>query len=108
MLITLESIAGTAVLSGLFWGSSRECAVLLLFAWTAAIGAFVYLNLPDRFLWIPVVLAAVGMFGPVAVLAIPTQITSTASAATLVLFVASLEVLSAKRWSRAFAKKRAG
>jgi uncharacterized membrane protein len=107
MFITvLKSIAGSAFLSGLLWGSSRECAALALFAWAVAIGIFTYLNLPDRFLWIPVLLAVAGVFGPIFVLAIPAQITLAASAATFVLFMVSLEVLSAKRLARAVVRDR--
>jgi uncharacterized membrane protein len=101
-----RSVAGGAFLGSLFWNSPRNCAILLLFAWVIAIGVFTYMNLPDRFLWIPVLLAGVGVFGPIFVLAIPAQITLAASAATLVLFVASLEVSSTKRWAPAFARKR--
>jgi hypothetical protein len=107
MIILLKSIAGAAFFGSLFSGSSRECAALLLLAWTVAIGIFTYLNLPDRLLWIPVLLAVAGVFGPILVLAIPAQIALAASAATFVLFIASLELLSAKRWSRAFLRNRA-
>jgi len=46
------------------------------------------------------------VFGPIFVLAIPARITLAASAATFVLFMVSLEVLSAKRWARAVVRNR--
>jgi hypothetical protein len=109
MLVTtvLKAIAGGALLGSLFWRSSRGCAALLLLAWTIAIGVFAYLNLPERFLWIPVLLATAGVLSPVFVLAIPAQITMAASTATFILFIGSLEVLSTKRWSSALGRNRA-
>jgi hypothetical protein len=99
----LQWITGGAFLGSLFWFPARDYVALLLFVvWAAAIGMMVYLNLADKFLWIPVLLALAGVLGSVFVLAIPTNISLTANIATLVLFVASLKVLKKRRASTAF------
>jgi hypothetical protein len=100
MFITLlKWITGAAFLGSLFWCSARNCVTLLLAVWTIAIASFVYSNLKDRFLGIPVFLAAAGVFGSIFVLAIPGNITLAANVAVLVTFVVSLEVLKKKRRS---------
>jgi hypothetical protein len=95
----LKWIVGAAILGSLFWCSNRECVALLLTVWTVAIGIFVYSNLADRFLWIPVLLALFGVFGSILVLAIPANIILAGNMATLILFAISLEVLKDKRHS---------
>ncbi len=108
MLTTLLKWSpGAAFLSSLFWCPARDCAVVLLAVWTVAIGTFVYSNLADRFLWIPMLLAFAGVFGSILVLAIPANITLAANVATLILFVVSLEVLKRRRSSIAFMRHRA-
>lgn len=98
-MITLLSIGvpGAALLGSLFWCPARACATLLLVLWTVAIGIFVYLDLADRFLWIPVLLALVGVLGLVFVLAIPVNLILAANEATFTMFIVSLEVLTKKR-----------
>jgi hypothetical protein len=97
MLTTLlQSFTGAALLSSLFWGSARDCAVLLLVVWMVVIGAFVVSNLADRFLWIPVLLALAGLFASVFALVIPANIILAVNVATLVSFVVSVEVLKKK------------
>jgi hypothetical protein len=100
--------AGAALLGSLFWCSARDCVTLLLAIWTILIASFVYSNLKDRFLGIPVFLAAAGVLGSIFVLAIPSNITLAANVAVLVTFVVSLEVLKKKRFSSiAYARHRA-
>jgi len=109
MLTTLlKWLAGSALLGSLFWCSARDCAALLLAVWVVAIGVFVCTNLPDRFLWVPVSLALAGLFSAILVLTIPANVSRTASVATLVLFVVSLEVLKKRRSSLALMRHRAG
>jgi hypothetical protein len=106
--ILLESIAGVAFLGSLFWCSSRDCVALLLVAWTLAIGAFVYSNLAERFLWIPVLLALAGVFGSVFALVVPTNITLAVNEAILATFLVALKVLkSERRSSMTFARHHA-
>jgi hypothetical protein len=101
--------AGAALLGSLFWCSARESMTLLLAVWTIAIALFVYSNLRDRLLGIPVFLAGAGVLGSICVLAFPGNITLAANVAVLVTFVVSLEVLRKKRRSPiAFARHRAG
>jgi hypothetical protein len=109
MLTTLlKSIASAAFLGSLFWCRASDCAVLLVAAWILAIAVFVYLNLADRFLWIPVLLALAGVFGSIFVLVVPANITLAINEAILATFMVSLEVLKSKRHSSmAFARHRA-
>ena len=112
MLATLVKwTVGSALLAGLLWRSaSAQPAIalaLLLAIWTVAIGVLIYLNLAERFLWIPVLLALAGVFGSVLAFAIPANITLAADVTTLVLFVVSLEVLKQRRASLVFARQRA-
>lgn len=98
---------GAAILGSLFQCSARECVTVLLALWTILIGSFVYSNLKERLLYIPVLLAAVGVLGSILILAIPGNVTLIANVAAVVSFVASLEVLKKKRCSStAFAKHR--
>ena len=71
--------------------------LLLLIVWTGAIGSLSYITLPDKHLWIPVLLALAGVFGSLLPLAITPNIALVANVATLTLFVVSLERLSSKR-----------
>jgi hypothetical protein len=59
----------------------------------------VFSDLTNRFLWIPVLLAFVGVFGTVVVLVIPGNATLAANGATLVMFIISVETLKKKRRS---------
>lgn len=86
-------ITGAAILGSLFWCSARECVTVLLALWTILIGSFVYSNLKERHLFIPVLLAAIGVLGSIFVLAIPGNVTLAANVAAVVSFVASLEVM---------------
>lgn len=94
MLLTWT--AGAAVLVSLFWCSLGHCVMLLLTVWVIAIASFVYSNLKDKLLCIPVLLAGLGVLGLIFVLAIPGKITLAANVAVLVTFVISLEVLKKK------------
>lgn len=109
MLTTLlKWITGAAFLGSLFWCSARDCTALLLAVWTLAIGVFVYSDLADRFLWIPVLLALAGVFSSILPLATSPNMALVANAATLVLFMVSLEVLKKKhRSSMALIRHRA-
>lgn len=98
-------IAGAAILGGLFWCSARECMTALLALWTILIGSFVYSNLKERHLFIPVLLGAIGILGSVFVLAIPGNITLAANVAVVVSFVASVEVMK-RRASIALVRHR--
>jgi hypothetical protein len=100
MLTTLlKYLTVIPFLGSLFWYSSRDRAVLLLAIWKVAIGGLVFSDLTNRFLWIPVLLAFVGVFGTVVVLVIPGDATLAANQATLVMFIVSLETLKKKRRS---------
>ena len=108
MLTTLlKCITVIPFLGSLFWYSSRDGAVLLLAIWTVAIGGLVFSDLTNRLLWIPVLLAFVGVFGTVVVLVIPGNATLAANGATLVMFIISVETLKKRRRSSiAFMRQR--
>ena len=100
MLTTpLKWTTGSAFLGSLFWFSPGDCTALLLAAWMAAIGVFIYSDLADRFLWIPLLVALAGVFGSIFVIAIPGSITLATNAATLVIFIVSVEMLKKKHRS---------
>lgn len=99
-------IAGATILGGLFWCSARECVTALLALWTILIGSFVYSHLKERLLYVPVILAAVGVLGSVVVLAIPGKITLAANVAVVVSFVASVELIK-RRASISLVRHRA-
>jgi len=71
--------------------------LLLLIVWAGAIASISYITLPDKYLSIPVILALAGVFGALLPLAITPNIALLANAATLTLFIVSLERLSLKR-----------
>jgi hypothetical protein len=71
--------------------------LLLLVVWTGASGSLSYITLPDKHLWIPVLIALAGVFGSLLPLAITSDIALAANAVTLTLFIVSLERLSSKR-----------
>jgi hypothetical protein len=109
MLTTLlKWIADATFLDTALLSSTRTYAALLLVVWALAIGVFAYLNLRDRFLWIPVVLALAGVFGSTVALAIPGATTLVVNGVTLVIFVVSLELLKTKRRSIAVVRHHAG
>jgi hypothetical protein len=70
---------------------------LLLIVWTVPIVAFSYMTLSDKYLWIPVLLALAGVFSSLLPLAITPSIALVANAATLILFIVSLERSRPKR-----------
>ena len=74
-----------------------QLILLLLIVWTGSIAAFSYIALSDKHLWIPVLLALAGVFSSLLPLAIPPNIALVANAATLILFIVSLERLRPKR-----------
>ena len=55
------------------------------------------MDLADKFLWVPVFLALAGVFSAILPLAITPNVALIANAATLALFIVSLEVLTRKR-----------
>lgn len=74
-----------------------QLILLLLIVWTGSIAAFSYLALSEKHLWIPVLLALAGVFSSLLPLAINPNIALVANAATLGLFIVSLERLRQKR-----------
>jgi hypothetical protein len=61
-----------------------------------AIAVFVSLDLPDKLLWIPGLLALAGVFGSILPVVIAPNVALVANAATLTLFIVSLENLRPK------------
>jgi hypothetical protein len=81
--------------------------LLPLIVWTGLIAAFSYLTLPDKYLWIPVLLALAGVFSSLLPLAINPNIALVANAATLILFIVSLNRLRrTRRGATAFVSHR--
>jgi hypothetical protein len=74
-----------------------QLILLLLIVWTGSIAAFSYITLSDKYLWIPVLLALTGVFSALLPLAITPHIALVANAATLILFLVSLQRLRSKR-----------
>lgn len=98
MLTTFTKwILVSGFLAVLFCGSGRQCAVLSFSGWTIAIAVFVYLNLVERFLWIPALLALAGLFGSLFVLSFPNPVNRAVNEAVFVMFIVSLIVLSRDR-----------
>ena len=73
-----------------------QLILLLLVVWTGLIAAFIHVTLSDKYLWIPVLLALVGVFSSLLPLAITPNVTLVVNAATLILFIVSLERLRPK------------
>jgi len=71
-------------------------AVLLLAVWVVATAVLVNVDRADKFLWIPVLLAVVGVFGSILPLVISPNVAVVANSATLILFIVLLEVLNPK------------
>ncbi len=71
--------------------------LLLLIVRTGAIGSISYITLPDKYLWISVLLALAGVFGSLLPLAITSNVALVANAATLTLFIVSLQSLRTNR-----------
>ena len=67
--------------------------LMLLTIWAGAIFTFVNFDFSDERLWVPVLLALVGVFGSILPLVVAPVIALVANAATMLLFVASLETL---------------
>jgi hypothetical protein len=74
-----------------------QLILLLLVVWAGAIAAFSYISLSDKYLWIPTLLALAGVFSSLLPLATNSRIVLVANAATLILFIVSLERLRPKR-----------
>ena len=74
-----------------------QLTLVLLIVWAVPIAAFSYINLSDKYLWIPVLLALAGVFSSLLPLAISSNIALVANAATLTLFIVSLERLRPRR-----------
>lgn len=90
----LIRITGAAILGGLFWCSARVSVTVLLALWMILIGSFVHSTVKERFLYVPVLLGAIGVLGSIFVLAIPGNMTLAANVAVVVSFVASVELIS--------------
>jgi hypothetical protein len=73
---------------------SETLAVLLLAVWVGAIAVLVTVDRADKFHWTPLLLALAGVFSSILPLAIPLNAALVANGATLILFIASLEVLN--------------
>jgi hypothetical protein len=71
--------------------------LVLLAMWVGAIAVLVYADLADRFLWVPVLLAITGVFASILPLAMPPNIAMVVNAATLTLFILSVQVSKPKR-----------
>jgi hypothetical protein len=71
--------------------------LLLLTIWAGAIIRFVSLDLSEKRLWIPVLLALAGVFGSILPLAIAPDIALVANAAIMLLFITSLETMRPNR-----------
>jgi hypothetical protein len=70
--------------------------VLLVAVWLGAIAILVSVDRDDKFLWIPVLCAVAGVFSSILPLAISAKVAVVANAATLILFIVSLKVLTPK------------
>jgi hypothetical protein len=75
---------------------SATLVVLLLAVWVGAVTVLINADRADTFLWVPVLLAMVGVFSSILPLAISSNIAVLVSGATLILFIVSLEVLKPK------------
>jgi hypothetical protein len=71
--------------------------LVLLAMWVGAIAILVYVNLADKFLWVPVLLALTGIFASILPLAMSSNIALVANAATLILFILSVQMFKPKR-----------
>ena len=92
-MMLMKCVSGMVFLGSLFWCPSGMCAALLLAVWTIGIALFAYSNVPEPFLWIPLLLALTGLFGSIFILAIPDTVILAAEEATLVVFMISLGLL---------------
>lgn len=70
--------------------------LMLLAMWVGAIAVLVCVDLAERFLWIPVLLALTGVFTSILPLVISSNIAPVANLATLILFVLSLQMFRPK------------
>jgi hypothetical protein len=102
----LRWITIAAVLGSLFRCSSRVSVALLFGMWIVLIAMFGYMDVTDRFSWVPAMLGVGGVFGAVLALVIPGAVPLTANVAVLLLFVISLELLVKKRRSSPVVIKR--
>ncbi len=89
-MILVKCVSSMVFLGSLFWCPSGMCAALLLAVWTIGIALFAYSNVPEPFLWIPLLLALTGLFGAIFILAIPNTVILAAEEALLVVFMVSL------------------
>ena len=71
--------------------------LVLLAMWVGAIAVLVYADLAGRFLWVPVLLATTGLFASILPLALPFKIALVVNAATLTLFILSVQMSKPKR-----------
>jgi hypothetical protein len=73
-----------------------QLILVLLMVWSGPIAAFSYITLTDKYLWIPVLLALAGVFSSLLPLAVTPNIALVVNAATMILFIVSLERLRSK------------
>ena len=99
VLVTAAEVTNVACERGYELRSPMPGALiaLLLAVWVGAIAIFVWVDLADKFLWVPVLLALAGVFSSILPLATAPNVALIANAATLVLFIVSLQVLTTKR-----------
>lgn len=71
--------------------------LVLLAMWVGAIAVLIYADLADRFLGVPVLLALTGVFASILPLVMSSDIALVANAATLILFIFSVQVFKPKR-----------
>jgi hypothetical protein len=70
---------------------------VLLAMWVGAIAVLVYVDLADRFLWVPVLLALTGVFASILPLVMSPNIAVVVNASTLTLFILSVQMSKLKR-----------
>ena len=71
--------------------------ILLLVVWLAVVAVVVYEDTAEEFLWIPVFLAAAGVFSSLLPFATSSILAVAINGTILILFVVSLEVLQRRR-----------
>jgi hypothetical protein len=99
LAIATKLFAGSVSVGSFLWFAIRNCAMLLLIIWTSAITVFDDSDMLERFLWVPVCLGFVAVFGAVFILAIPSHLIMAFNMATLLPFMILSELGNTKRCS---------
>ncbi len=71
--------------------------LVLLAMWVGAIAVLVNVDLADRFLWVPVLLVLTGVFASMLPLIMSSNIALVTNAATLILFILSVQMFRPRR-----------